>query len=257
MTTKKIKNNVKGRANKASAKATLAIVTIITQTVIILLLVAALTMPRTCAEKNEVAENVRGALQANKKTTVQKHYGKALDGDHVMGKQGSKATVVMYVDMQCPACAQMMPYYRRVFEKYKDKAEFIIRYFVIEGHDYARPAAIAVEAAAAQGYYWEMLNKTFENRGDWAYVNSEERLTQRLTEVFEEATSGKGDKERFVKDLSNENLAKKVDNDHSTGRKDNINATPTIIVDSADIEFSESELSVEELMAQRIEKALE
>ena len=148
-------------------------------------------------------------------------------------------------------------YYRRVFEKYKDKAEFIIRYFVIEGHDYARSAAIAVEAAAAQGYYWEMLNKTFENRGDWAYVNSEERLTQRLTEVFEEATSGKGDKERFVKDLSNENLAKKVDNDHSTGRKDSINATPTIIVDSADIEFSESELSIEELMAQRIEKALE
>lgn len=260
MTTKKthkIKNSVKGKANQPSVKATLAVVTIVVQAIIILFLVVALTMPRSCAEKNELANNVRGALGGNQKTTTQKRFGGAMDGDRVMGKRGSKATVVMYVDMQCPACAQMMPHYQNIYDKYKDKAEFIIRYFVIDGHDYARAAAIAVEAAAKQGYYWQMLTKTFENRGDWAYVNNEERLTQRLAEVFEEATEKKGDKEQFLADLKDAEIAKKVDKDHETGRKDSVNATPTIIIDSIDIDFSQSSLGVEELMSQKIEKALE
>lgn len=252
----KIKNNVKGKSKNDSAKATLAVVTIIVQAVIILLLVVALTMPRSCAEKNDLANNVRSALQGSKKT-AQKRYANALKSDHVMGNQYSKATIIMYIDMQCPACAKMMPHYRVVYEKYKGKAKFILRYFVIQGHDYARAAAIAVEAAGKQGYYWEMLNKTFENRGDWAYVNSEERLNQRLAEVFEDASSKKGNKEQFLSDLNDANLAKKVDEDNNIGRKDNIDATPTIIVNGEDINFSQSNLDVKELMGQKIEKALE
>ena len=253
---KKIVNKVKGRPKIDPPKTTLIIATIVTQFLIIIILVIALTTMPKCAN-DSLAGSIKQALNTTNKTSTTKRFGAIMDSDHVMGKRDSKATVIMYVDMQCPACAQMMPIYRSVYEKYKDKATFAVRYFIIESHVYARTASLAVEAAAEQGYYWEMMNAEFEMRSNWAYVSDENMLIERLTDVFEKATSGKGDKDRFLSDMKSESVAKKVDGDHQTGRKDNITATPTIIINNEDIDFSESELDVDDLMAQKINKALE
>lgn len=255
-TKKKIKNNVKGKPDTSTAKATLAVATIVVQFIVIIILVIALTMPQKCSDNGSLADGIKNALDTSSKN-LHKRFGVFLENDHVMGKTDSKAKVIMYVDMQCPACAQMMPFYREIYEKYKDRAGFSIRYYLIDGHTYARPASIAVEAAAKQGYYWEMMNAVFEQRSNWAYVNDDKLLTERLADVFDTATSKKGNKAKFLDDLNDDSIAKKVDGDHELGKKDNIDATPTIIVNSEDIDFSESSLKVTDLMSQKIEKALE
>ena len=252
---KKIVNKVKGKPKKGPAKSTLAMAVIIAQFIVIIILAIALTTPQKCTDGGSFANGVQNALKSSKKS-LQKRYGDMLNSDRVMGKKDSKAKVIMYVDMQCPACAQMMPMYRQIYEKYKDKAAFTVRYYVIESHVYARPAAIAVEAAAKQGFYWEMLNAVFEYRSNWAYVNNNDLLTERLAGVFETASGGKGNKEKFLSDLNDASLAKKVDNDNQIGRKDNITATPTIVIGGEDIDFSESELDVDDLMSQKIDSLL-
>ena len=86
-------------------------------------------------------------------------HGAIKANDHIMGKKDSRVVFVWYIDMQCPACAQMLPVVNSLYQKYGDKVAFVTRHLTLKGHDYARPAAIAVEAAAEQGYFWEMITE--------------------------------------------------------------------------------------------------
>ena len=50
-------------------------------------------------------------------------YGKVEASDYVEGKTDSQAVFIWYVDMQCPACAQMAPVVQSLYEKYGDRVE--------------------------------------------------------------------------------------------------------------------------------------
>ncbi len=257
---KQFNSNVVGKKTAQNdIKMAYMAVTIIVQFIVIIFLIIALTMGRTGAN-TDLADGTKQVVST--KSSSLKLYRDKIDasaengfiGDHVLGNVDSETTAIMYVDMQCPACASVMPRFTSVFNNYQNKAKFIIRYYIISGHNYARPAAIAVEAAAKQGYYWEMMNALFTYRSNWAYVNSDELLQSRFVEIFVTASGSKGDKEKFLVDLKDENLAKKVDFDHSIGVKDNINATPTIIVNGKEIDFENSTEGVETLFKRAIEE---
>jgi len=265
--TKTFKNSVKGKkeitisATKMAMLTRLVVVEFLVIAVLGVMLTAVVSTKSSCTpEINSASDDSTEVV----KDTTPKRFATAIApsdengniGDRVMGKSDSKATVIMYVDMQCPACAQMMPIYKRIYEKYKDQATFIVRYYIITSHVYARLASIAVEAAAQQGYYWEMLNEVFSSRSEWAYVDSDATAKERMTDIFKKISDGNGDADRFVSDLGNETLAKKVDFDWGLGKEDNINATPTIIVNSVDVDFSNSDKSVSDLVGEKIEEAL-
>ena len=257
-------SKVEGKNMSTKEERRFAVMTIIivVQFLVILVLIIALTMG--FSGTNNTQGNTAKQATTQKSSSNIKKYASKIEpsdengniGDHVIGKEGSKATVIWYFDMQCPACASIMPLFNRIVSEYGDRAEIIVRYYLISSHEYARPASHAVEAAAKQGYYLEMMKAVFSYRSDWAYVSSDELLYERLADTFMTASEGKGNRSQFMTDMNDANIAKKVSFDHNLGVSDEINATPTIIVNGRDLDFGNSSESVETLVRNSIEEAL-
>jgi formate-nitrite transporter family protein len=85
--------------------------------------------------------------------------------DHALGSPGASVMLVEYGDFECPYCAaatKAVAYLRRHLG---DELRFVFRHFpVTELHPHAQQAALAAEAAAAQGSFWEMHDLLFERQ---------------------------------------------------------------------------------------------
>ena len=151
--------------------------------------------------------------------------------DHVRGKADSKIVVVEYADLQCPGCASMMPKMSSLYEKYGDRVAFVFRNYNLSYHQNARAASAAAEAAGLQGFFWEMLETAYANQSDWEYITDTAKRTDAFVSLFEQASDGKGDAEKFRGDLTNPSVQKKIDFDIGLGKRvDKIDATPSIFV---------------------------
>ena len=178
-------------------------------------------------------------------------------GDHVRGNENAKVIVIEYADLQCPGCASMMPKVSSIYKKYSSKVAFVYRNFPITGHQNARPAAIAAEAAARQGKYWEMVEYLYANRAEWISEKDKD-LTEAFVNAFNKVAPN-GREDVFRKDLHRSSLEKKIDFDYDLGRNvDKINATPTFIVNGKAIDVSNIQTTTEyaELLEDAIKEAL-
>ena len=76
--------------------------------------------------------------------------------DHVRGEPGAPLELVMFGDFQCPFCLGAQSVLRRVRERLGERLLFGFRHLPIpERHPLAPLAAVASEAAAAQGGFWD------------------------------------------------------------------------------------------------------
>jgi len=84
------------------------------------------------------------------------------DVDHVRGEPGAELELVMFGDFQCPFCLGAQSILRRVRERLGERLVFAFRHLPIsERHPLAPEAALASEAAAAQGSFWEYHDALF------------------------------------------------------------------------------------------------
>lgn len=180
-------------------------------------------------------------------------------GDYVRGKRSSKVLVIEYADMQCPGCANMMSTMESIYKKYSDKVAFVYRHYPLASHRNAEAAAIAVEAAGKQGYFWEMLTEVFSRRSEWISLTSSDKLNTTFAKLFSEISDGEGDLKQFRADLNDSDIKKKVAHDKSLGRIDNVNATPTIIVNGKAVDFATSRTyaEIQSKISSAIEDALD
>ena len=252
------KNSVKGKKSKGGefvasrSYVIFSIITMAAEALVIIVLGMALTTisngPKYVIDKDGNVTKVREDKPSK--------YGSIVEGDHVEGKSDSEVVLVWYVDMQCPACASMAPIIQALYDKYGDRVAFVTRNFLITGHTYARPAAYAVEAAGEQGYYWPMLMEVFSKRSDWAYVNNEDVLKERLVEVFMSATDGNGDKGRFIADMTSDKYRAKIESDDKMVSGDDLSGTPTVIINGNNIDFAGGTETPLNMFTEEIEKAL-
>lgn len=179
-------------------------------------------------------------------------------GDHYRGKENAEVILVEYADLQCPGCATMMPKISALYEAYGDRVGFIFRSYPIEGHQNARSASAAVEAAGYQGFYWEMLESMYDNRADWISIFDTEKRTNVYSNIFKEVAGDKADVEKFKNDLNNSNIQKKVDFDKSLGRKrDKVSATPSIFINGEPVDIENSgDKDVKDVIEDKLNDAL-
>jgi protein-disulfide isomerase len=89
--------------------------------------------------------------------------------DHVLGSAAAAVTVVEYGDFECPNCRQAASAVNIMLVRFAGRVRFIYRHFPLEGehprsHPHALQAALAAEAAGAQGKFWPMHDLLFKNQ---------------------------------------------------------------------------------------------
>jgi len=136
--------------------------------------------------------------------------------DHYLGNAKAKNALIENADFQCPSCAAASPELKQVPDKFPDTV-FVFRYFpLVQIHANSLESAVAVEAAGAQGKYWEMHDILFQKQSDW------EGLSDPLDTFAQYAQSvGVSDINQFKADVTaKKNLGLiQTDNDQALGLK--------------------------------------
>src|SRR5947199_5208688 len=85
--------------------------------------------------------------------------------DHSQGPATAAITLVQYGDYECPYTRQSTTIVRAIQQQLGDQLRFVYRNFPLtEIHPHALHAALAAEAAAAQGKFWEMHDYIFHHQ---------------------------------------------------------------------------------------------
>jgi protein-disulfide isomerase len=166
------------------------------------------------------------------------------DRDHVLGLPDAPVTLVEYADFECPYCAAATKAIGYLGRHLGDELRFAFRHFpVTELHPHAEQAAIAAEAASAQGRFWEMHDLLFERQ--------HALKRQDLERYAEEIGLDPSD---FVLALGLRSGLDQVQDDLASGRVSGVNATPKFFVNG--LRFDGTDLrdlvpAVEEAARQR------
>lgn len=155
-----------------------------------------------------------------------------------LGSPTALVTVEEFADFQCPTCASVHTLMKQINSLYGGRIQFIYRNFPLtQMHDKAFDAAVAAEAAGAQGKYWDMQNLLFTNQQTWA--SSPEYRT-----LFEGYAQEVGlDVEQFKSDVLKLTTKSRVDADMQRGRAIGVNATPSLYINGKPVPFNQ--MSVE------------
>ncbi|HUQ59093.1 DsbA family protein [Lentzea sp.] len=136
-----------------------------------------------------------------------------------------KVTVVEYLDLECPSCRAAHPGVERLRAEYGERVTFDVRHFPIPSHRNAELAAVAVEAAGAQGKRDEMFRVLFDAQPEWGGQQTSQRP------VFESFASQLGlDGAAFSSALDDASLRDRVLAQRAEGSKAGVQGTPTFFV---------------------------
>ena len=160
-------------------------------------------------------------------------------GDHVKGDPNAPVLVFEYADYQCPGCASINPRVNKAIEELDGKLAVVYRNFLLSYHQNGTAAASAAEAAGLQGYWKEYADKLFAEQAEWEYATGSER-TAMFNKYFEEVTDGKGDLDKFNKDIASDAVSQKISFDMGIGKRIDIEATPAFYIDGQLIRMNEA-----------------
>ena len=151
----------------------------------------------------------------------------ATDGDPVRGAASAKVTIVEFSDFQCPYCAKATGEVKQILNKYPQDVRFIFKQFPLDIHSQAAVAAEASLAAQAQGKFWEMHDKLYENFRSISRV----RILAWAKELGLDVT-------RFTKDLDSHKYLARVTAEEKQGEDAGVAGTPTFYINGKKLNSS-------------------
>ena len=175
-----------------------------------------------------------------------KHNGNI--GDHTKEDKdgtytGEPVYIFEYADFQCEGCASMNPRVNQVVDELDGKLVVVYRNHLLNYHKNATAAASAAEAAGLQGYWKEYGDALFTNQSEWKTLSGSER-TAAFEKYFVSVTNGKGDLEKFKKDVASSEVSKKISFDMGIGKRiGEISGTPAFFVDGQNIDWGDMDKS--------------
>jgi len=143
--------------------------------------------------------------------------------DHIRGSLAAPILLVEYGDYECPHCGRAYWVVKRLQEALGDQLAFVFRNFPVpELHPRAQSVAEALEAAAAQGSFWEMHDWFYEHQHELEGLDLEQHA--RLLNL---------DMARWKRDVSTRAHADVIRDDVAGGRESGVTGTPTFFVNGA------------------------
>jgi cyclophilin family peptidyl-prolyl cis-trans isomerase/protein-disulfide isomerase len=149
------------------------------------------------------------------------------EADHVRGAANSLITIMDYSDYQDPFSAALADVTKRLLEENPETIRLVSRPFPIHMiNDKAAYAALAAEAAAEQGKFWEMHDLLFEQQSNWIKLSVDD-FKQWLTAQV----PGLGlDAAQFRSDYAREDIIARVQKAWEDGTKINLPGTPIVVL---------------------------
>lgn len=139
--------------------------------------------------------------------------------DHVRGPVDAELTLVEYLDFECPFCARSTGMARELGEHFGDRLRYVPRHMPLSVHPHAELAALAAEAAAVQGRYWEMHDLLFERHDELE-----------LQDLAGYAADLGLDVEQFLRDLDDDEPHRHLQRDVASAEASGVRGTPTFFV---------------------------
>lgn len=144
-----------------------------------------------------------------------------------IGSDSAKVKLVEFSDFQCPACRAFAPVVDELAGKYSDTLLFAYRHYPLSQHAFAKPAALAAEAAGQQGKFWEMNKLLFENQDRFSNAP--------WTELADQL---KLDRTKFDEALNAQTLKDKIDRDETTAITLKLPGTPSFFLNGIRLNVS-------------------
>jgi protein-disulfide isomerase len=141
--------------------------------------------------------------------------------DHISGAADAPVTLLEYGDFECIYCGRAYPVIKEVQKRLADNLRFVFRHFpIVQIHPHSSRAAEAVEAAGAQGKFWEMHDQLFTHQ---------QALEDR--DLARYATRIGLDVDRFARDMSENTFLKQIEADYNRSLFDeHVTGTPTFYI---------------------------
>lgn len=155
-------------------------------------------------------------------------------------------TATLYTDYQCPYCAKAEPKFEEAAKKLDGIMNVTVRHMPLNMHANAVPAALAVEAAEAQGKHLEMANKLFATQNDWKSIKERDKLRTLFNDYAKELGLNT---EEFDKALLASDTVKPIQRDYEHAVKIGVKGTPTFVVNDKVIDGLDSSSSVDDLVS--------
>ena len=141
--------------------------------------------------------------------------------DHVRGASDAAVELVVYGDYECPYSRKTQQTVDGVFEERPGQIRYVFRHFpLMKIHPHAEDAAVAAEAAGAQGQFWAMHDLLYERQ---------DRLEK--ADLVSYAAELGLDDQRFADDLQSGTHRDTVRGHIRSGVGSGVAATPTIFID--------------------------
>jgi protein-disulfide isomerase len=142
--------------------------------------------------------------------------------DHALGPESAPVTLVEYGDYECPDCLNAFPIVQDLIARLGPKLRFVFRHYPQNNiHPHASQAAMAAEAAGAQGKYWEMHEQLFHHQKELADLDLTHLALRLGLELY-----------RFEADRDREIYRKRIADDIATGSASGVRGTPTFFINS-------------------------
>lgn len=141
------------------------------------------------------------------------------DNDHIRGDPDAGVTILEYGDFECPYCGRAQPVLEDLLQRYGDRLRIVFRHFPLRSvHPHAQRAALAAEAAAAQGRFWAMHDEMYAHQreldDDGLRANAQRAEVDPDAVVVPEAL----------------HHADRVQADEASGQSSGVRGTPTFFV---------------------------
>jgi Na+/H+ antiporter NhaA len=144
--------------------------------------------------------------------------------DHIRGPVDAPLTIIEYGDFECPFCSKATGSLAQVRAHFGDELRYVFRHMPLEQHHpSARRAALASEAAARQGRFWEMHDLMFAHHDELSPDN-----------LREYASRVGLDTARFDEDIRHGKVSVRVDDDAIDAGTAELSGTPTFYLGVAD-----------------------
>ncbi|MEL6813812.1 MAG: thioredoxin domain-containing protein [Cyanobacteria bacterium J06598_3] len=143
------------------------------------------------------------------------------DIDHSQGSLSAVLSIMIYGSYQCPQASQAHKTTQELCNTLgDDQLCFVFRHYpMTESYPLAQTAAETAEAAGAQGKFWEMHNKLFDNQN----ALDEASLVKYASELELEMPT-------FLHDISHNVHTQRVQSDIDSAAQYGVEASPTFFI---------------------------